>query len=97
MLWQGQEFYASDEVALLNSNDLSSKVAFGSILVVGGQEMFHGRFIPPHFVRVDLKDVVQDIHLMVANEEAEQTLFRHAMGSSILWFKDFIMSDTDGV
>ena len=62
----------------------------GTVLLVGGQGLFHNRPIPPQYVRVMLENVEVNLPLMIPVEDADQASLNDAVGSSVLWFKGLV-------
>ena len=77
-----------DKVWLADALLRQGKVAFGTVMCLGGEGSFHNRPIPPNYVRVNLERVAVNLPLLIPVEEADQANLVDAVGSSVLWKKD---------
>ncbi|KAG0596133.1 hypothetical protein M758_UG227200 [Ceratodon purpureus] len=80
-------------VWLADTLDFERKVARGRVMALGGEGLFHNRRISQQYLRVNLEEVNEDIPLMVPVEEADQSILRDALGSTVLWFKGLTFLD----
>lgn len=92
--WQKTNFKEGKEVALLNPIDLGPRVGFGKVAAT--TSVFHGCTIPPHYIRIDVIEVLKNIEFMIPIVDAKQKNLIDALGSTILWFKDFVTLDEEG-
>lgn len=82
------QFQVGDKVKLSNTLYPEITVASGTILGLGGAGVFHGRPIPPQYVRITLEKVHLNQPLMVPVEQADLVTLEDAVGSSVLWSRE---------
>ncbi|KAG0597492.1 hypothetical protein M758_UG343800 [Ceratodon purpureus] len=84
-----KEFRIGDEVWLGDPCYPGVRVGSGRFSGLGGEGTFHTQPITSHYVRVNLEKVQVYANLMVLVVEADMVTLKDALGSSVLWSKEF--------
>ena len=82
------QFQVGDRVRLSNTLYPEINVASETVMALWGAGVFHGKPIPPQYLRVTLEKVSLNQPLMVPVEQVEQVTLEDAMGSSVLWARE---------
>jgi hypothetical protein len=86
-----QGFDVGDEVFLMNPRAVRQKVAAATVSGFPGIHKYHGKEIPPSWLKVDVREALQKgIQLMFPNAAADMEFVEDAKGSSAIWDQKYI-------
>lgn len=86
-----QGFHVGDEVFLMNPRAVRQKVATATVSGLPGSHKFHGMDVPTSWLRVDLREVLQNrVALMFPNDAAGMALVEDAKGSTAIWDQEYV-------
>jgi hypothetical protein len=90
-----QGFNVGDEVFLMNPRAVRQKVASGMVSGIPGSHKYHGKDIPPSWLKVDIREALQTgVHLMFPNAAADMEFVEDAKGSCAMWDQKYIKKAT---